>query len=163
MADELSLCARCAASGRTCCQDTQIFLSRGDVRRVSAETPGEEFWEHAAPADENYEPDFTFDAVWGRIFGPDGRRRVLRHRNGGDCWFLTATGCRLSLEARPLVCRLYPFDYNETSIKGVYGHICPEPEQSNTPMLLALLAMNRCEAENWRRMLYAEIAEEFPG
>lgn len=154
---EQSLCAHCAERGRTCCQDTQIFLSAGDLERIG---PREAFWEYAAPSEENYRPDFEHDAVWGRIFGADGRRRVLRHQGGGDCHFLTATGCRLPADVRPLVCRLYPFDYNHVAIKGTYGHLCPEPD--NGPLLLAMLGMNRDLAEGWRSLLYREIAQEFP-
>lgn len=155
-----SLCARCAELGRTCCQGTQIFLTLGDLERIAPAMPGECFWERAVPVEDNYRPDFEYDAVWSRIFGPDGGRRVLRHRSGGDCHFLTAAGCRLPARIRPLVCRLYPFDYNHTAIKGVYGHLCPEA--GNGPLLLAMLGMNRDEAEEWRRQLYQEICREFP-
>ncbi len=102
------------------------------------------------------------DPAWGRVFGPDGRVRVIRRGEGRECVFLTPAGCSLSLATRPLVCRLYPFDYNETAIKGVYGPLCPEPERGNGPLLLALLAMGRDEAEGWRRALYEEIRREFP-
>ena len=158
-----SLCSRCASAGVTCCQYTQIFLSLGDVARIRAVLPGEDFWEYASPADDGYAEDFTYDPVWSRIFAPDGSRRVIRHRpDGGDCHFLTPKGCRLDGDVRPLVCRLYPFDYNAMAIKGVYGHVCPEPERYNAPLLLAMLGMNRDAAEGWRRLLYREIEEEFP-
>lgn len=153
------LCARCAASGRTCCQDTQVFLTGGDVARI--DSVGEAgFWERRRPAGENYAPDPAHDPLWGRIFADDGSRRVLRHGGAGDCHFLTDAGCRLPAAVRPLVCRLYPFDYNHDTIKGVHGHLCPEP--GNAPLLLAMLGMNRNEAEGWRKQLYSEIGDEFP-
>lgn len=160
--DSPSLCSRCAGLGRTCCQDTQIFVTLGDLRRLSAAAGDGEFVEYAPPACEDYLCGIEYDAAWSRIFGPDGRRRVLAHLPGGDCRFLTRSGCSLPEPARPLVCRLYPFDYNEKTIKGVHGHLCPRPEAGNGPLLLALLAMNREKAEEWRKTLYREIREEFP-
>ena len=156
------LCSRCAGLGRTCCQDTQVFVTLGDLRRLRAVAGEGEFVEHALPVAKDYLRVFEYDAVWSRAFGPGGRRRVLAHLPGGDCRFLSPTGCRLPEAARPLVCRLYPFDYNEETIKGVHGHLCPHPEADNAPLLLALLAMNREKAEEWRKMLYREILEEFP-
>ncbi|MDR1744888.1 MAG: YkgJ family cysteine cluster protein [Planctomycetota bacterium] len=161
MSAEESLCSRCACSGATCCQKTEIFLTAGDVARIRGAGVREEFWDHVAPTDEECKPDFSYDPVWSRIFDDRGRRRIIRHREDGGCWFLTGRGCSLSLDARPLVCRLYPFDYTPTTIKGVYGHLCPSPEKENPPLLLAALGMNRDEAEQWRRQLYGEIAGEF--
>ncbi len=161
MSSEESLCSRCAGLGGTCCQNTAIFLTAGDVSRIRGAGVREEFRDYAAPADGEDGPDASYDPLWSRIFGADGRRRILRHREDGDCWFLTDRGCSLSMDARPLVCRLYPFDYTGTTIKGVHGHICPSPERENAPLLLAALEMNRESAEQWRRQLYHEITEEF--
>ena len=159
--DTQFICARCAGLGKTCCQNSQVFMTRSDAGRIRAVVGNEPFSEYLSPG-ETYVPDFEADPVWARIFGPDGRRRILAHRENGDCCFLTPSGCRLPLTVRPLVCRLYPFDYNETTIKGVHPHFCPPPERDNPSLILALLAMNRDEAEAWRRMLYQEILEEFP-
>ncbi len=161
MSEEASLCSRCAGMSRTCCRKTEVFLTAGDVSRIRGAGVREEFQDYAAPTDREASPDFSHDPQWSRIFDADGRRRILRHREDGGCWFLTGRGCSLSPAARPLVCRLYPFDYTGTTIKGVYGHLCPLPERDNTPLLLAALGMNRDEAEQWRRQLYAEIAGEF--
>ena len=76
--------------------------------------------------------------------------------------FLGEKGCRLKEDERPMVCRLYPFEYNEKTIKGVTPHHCPEPQRDNHALMLALLGMNRDRAEEWRHTLYQEILEEFP-
>ncbi len=154
-------CAKCGRLGQTCCQRTQIFLTRGDVARLKA-AGADDIAEYAVPFDSSYTESAALDPVWGRIFGPDGRRRVIRHQAGGDCIFLGEKGCRFDVNTRPLVCRLYPFDYNQNAIKGVDAYYCPKPEADNEPLLLALLGMNRDEAEGWRKQLYAEIVEEFP-
>ena len=158
------ICARCGARGLTCCQHTQVFVTRGDLRRIGAATGKQDFHECAiAPAANRGDGE---DPVWDRIFSPDGNRRVLRHKqeeNRNDCCFLGEKGCALALADRPLICRLYPFEYDAVAIKGVSAHHCPEPERHSNPLMLALLGMNRDEAEEWRKMLYAEIIEEFPG
>lgn len=157
---EHPLCARCAAQGKTCCQNTEIFVTLGDVRRIAAAGHGDDFTA-IAPRAARVE-DNAWDAAWSRLFAADGGRRILAHRPDGDCVFLDANGCRLPMGVRPLVCRLYPYDYNESTIKGVFGHLCPSPEGDNIPFLLAALEMNREAAEGWRKDLYREIREEFP-
>lgn len=156
------LCGRCGREGKTCCQGTRVFATVGDMRRIAASGVEADFWEYAKPAREESGAGFLLDETWERIFGSDGSARFLRHKGDGDCWFLGPGGCGLPLETRPLVCRLYPFDYNETAVKGVHGHLCPDQERRNGPLLLALLGMDRERAEGWRGLLYAEFLAEFP-
>ncbi len=162
MSEEECLCARCAGMGKTCCQTAQVFVTKRDIDRIAAVVRRHDFYEIAPPADAEYLPDPEVDPVWARIFH-GGERRVLRHDGKGDCQFLGEKGCRLAMEVRPYVCRLYPFEYTDQCLKGVYGHLCPQPERDNAPLLLALLGMNRDEAEKWRRALYEAILEEYPG
>ena len=74
--------------------------------------------------------------------------------------FLGTAGCVLPLEVRPLVCRLYPFDYTEDGIKDELSGGCPlellQPGQS----LTEALEMNRTDAERWHAMLYTEVRRE---
>lgn len=154
------VCARCAEDGGGCCRDVRVFLTLGDVERIAARRLHSEFWEYAAPAPGRSGADGGLDEVWDRTRGADGGRRVLRHAGTGACVFLAPDGCALEMEARPLVCRLYPFEYSRETITGVNGHLCPDG--ANAPLLLALLGMNRDDAERWRRQLYREILEEFP-
>lgn len=157
-----SFCAICADRGRTCCRDTAVFITHGDVRRIARVAGGgDPFYEYRAAGEEAAAPEIFDDVLWRRVLGSDGRRRILLHRQGGDCVFLTQTGCRLSEMTRPLLCRLYPFGYDETAIKGAHAHLCPRPEADNPALLLALLGMNRGRAETWRAMLYREVDEEF--
>ncbi|MDR1535960.1 MAG: YkgJ family cysteine cluster protein [Planctomycetota bacterium] len=158
-----SLCARCADLGLTCCQRSQIFLTLGDIRRIRKATGLDSgFFRRATPSQPEYLADPEVDPLWNRIFGLDGDRRILASQSSGDCFFLGCAGCRLSLPIRPLVCRLYPYEYNPSGITGVSGQYCPSPERDAPALLLALLAMNREAAETWRRILYLEIQEEFP-
>lgn len=128
------------------------------MERIAAETGRDGFFEHMRVAERQIPGAETHDALWREILAaPDGCR-VVRRDDAGNCFFLGDGGCTLSERARPLLCRLYPFDYTAQTIKGVYGPLCPEPERDNPPMLLALLSMNREQAESWRRQLYLELA-----
>lgn len=153
-----SLCARCAASGYTCCHNTRIILTQGDLARIIA-VAGDDFYKYEA-AGKAGKRDLETDPIWAGLFASGRRLRVLRHRPDGSCHFLEANGCRLTLDARPLLCRLYPYDYTHASIKGVHALYCCEPESGDPDLLLALLGMNRDTAEQWRSDLYREIEEE---
>lgn len=158
---EQSLCARCAASGETCCQGRRVFLTAGDVERIAEAAGFGDFHISAGSDGEERRLIGELDPVFARVFDADGKRRVLRHAKGTrDCLFLRNNGCALSPETRPLLCRLYPYEYDASTIKGVHPHLCPGPERSFPPLLLALLGMNRDAAESWRRQLYAEIEAE---
>lgn len=159
MADTPSFCRQCAERGPTCCQRAEIYVTPGDIERIAAAVGDRDFFVNAVPAGDGRPRDAELDPAWSRIFRPDGSRRVLR-RMGGACLFLGDDGCRLAMDVRPLLCRLYPFDYNATALKGVHAHLCPRPERDNAPLLMALLCMNRDEAETWRRQFYEEMAEE---
>lgn len=161
MENPLDLCRRCAEEGKTCCQGRVIFVTLGDVARIRLAVPDKEFYQMQAVRMDDYKAFLPYDEVWGRVFQRQNGVRTLRRDASGDCCFLAKGGCGLSLESRPLVCRLYPYDYNNVTVKGVYGHLCPLPERENGALLLALLGMNRDRAEEWRAMLYREIADEF--
>ncbi len=160
-AESLSLCARCAASGETCCRGRRVFVTRGDVARIAEAAGFGDFVVSAGADAEERRLLERLDPVFARVFDAEGKRPVLRHADGTrDCVFLREDGCALALETRPLLCRLYPYDYDAATIKGVHAHLCPDPERAFPPLLLALLGMNRDAAEGWRKQLYAEMAEE---
>src|SRR5438132_1701662 len=115
-ADEF-LCVRCARHMKTCCQTCQVHVTPGDVERIALYTARHDFHEYCAPDHATYE-DHDDDPAWrDSVFRPDGTRRVLKKQAGGDCTFLGPRGCTLPLEVRPLVCRIYPFEYDEGGIK----------------------------------------------
>ncbi|MCD7897926.1 MAG: YkgJ family cysteine cluster protein [Planctomycetaceae bacterium] len=158
-ASDDSLCRRCARTGPTCCQRTQVYVTGGDIARIAAATGLIDFHETVPPADPSGGGTLHLDAAWAGTFSEAGST-VLAHAGNGDCVVLVPDGCRLPLAVRPLVCRLYPFDYNEDCIKGVFAPLCPAPERDAPALLLAELAMNRSAAEAWRRRLYDELREE---
>lgn len=158
----LPLCARCAGHQRTCCQDTDVFVTWGDIDRIQGYTRRDDFHEYRAPVNPDY-LDQDDDPAWVRYaIGHDGTRRVLQHRSGGDCVFLGMQGCELPRDLRPLVCRLHPYDYDEGGIADAPALGCPVHLLLPGRHLLEEMGMDLEEARQWHRQLYAEMRLEEP-
>ncbi len=158
VADE-PLCVRCARSRQTCCQSREIYASPKDVERIHAHTGLEDFTDWRLASADHLDQDD--DPAWRRfVFTPDGYRRVLKRQANGDCTFLGAAGCRLPEDVRPIVCRLYPFDYTEAGLRDSLAHDCPVELIGGEEGLVEALDMNAQRAERWRAMLYEEIRLE---
>lgn len=154
------LCVRCAGHQKTCCQKTDIFVTLGDVRRIEKASSSIRFTEYRAPEDAAYDQTAE-DPFWHRhVFQPDGTRRVLKQQSNGDCHFLGPQGCTLAATVRPLICRLYPFDYTVDGIKEQPAGGCPVELLRSQQQLLQVLGMDRDEAERYRAQLYAELQEK---
>ena len=113
-----------------------------------------------APSDPVYlhHPD---DPIWlETVIQPDGTRRVLGRRDNGDCRYLGANGCTLPTTIRPLICRIYPYDYNENGLVERLASGCPVQLLRTNETLIDSLGMHREEAERWHKQLYIEIREE---
>ena len=157
------LCARCARHTRTCCQDTEIHVTQGDLRRIIPYTAGADVTEFRAPAHPVYDQSRE-DPVWHQhVFRDDGTRRVLKQQINGDCVFLGSQGCRLPVDARPLVCRLYPFDYAADGIHNRLAAGCPVELLRPGQQLLQVLNMDIEEATRLHAQLYQEIQESETG
>lgn len=162
MAESEFLCARCAKHMRTCCQTSEIYVTPGDVERIEEHTGVRDFFEFRTPDDPIY-LEQSDDPTWEHyVFQPDGTRRVLMHQPTGDCLFLGAQGCVLPLETRPLICRIYPYDFNAEGLKPKLARGCPMELLRPGETLLTELGMQRADAERWHRQLYQEIQRE-PG
>ncbi len=157
-------CARCAAVQRTCCQRAEILVTAGDVDRISTHTETSAFVERRRPTDPEYvEPD-AGDPNWLRYtVREDGTRLMLRRRPDGDCVFLGADGCKLTLAVRPLVCRIYPFGFTEFGLAGIAADYCPTNllAPAGTSMT-DVLGMSAFDAERWRTQLYQELRDGCP-
>jgi Fe-S-cluster containining protein len=139
----------------------EVYITPGDVGRIAAEAGHRDFYEFSPPEDPVYLKQDD-DPIWPKLVfkKADGTRRILRRRANGDCVFLGPTGCRLSSESRPLICRLYPFDFNEQGILPALAKGCPLELVPAGRTLLESLDMNHLDAERWRRQLYDELPLE---
>jgi Fe-S-cluster containining protein len=151
-------CAKHALHERTCCQTAEVFVTEGDRRRIAEHAGRADFWELRAPSDPSYIDDGD-DPAWMRhAFRPDGTRPVLKRRSNGDCVFLGAQGCSLPAGVRPLVCRIYPYEYDERGIRAV-GDRCPKWVVPPGGSIVEVLGMRRDDAERWHAMLYRELRD----
>jgi uncharacterized protein len=163
MTNDPALCARCAAHQLTCCQTSEIAVTLGDVRRIAEHigtADSSDLYEFRAPSDPVYlhHPD---DPIWlETVIRPDGTRRVLKRQQNGDCRFLATSGCVLPIEVRPLICRIYPYDYNEQGLMERLASGCPLQLLREDETLLGALDMRRGDAERWHAQLYSEIRQE---
>lgn len=146
---------------RTCCQRAEVVVTRGDVARISAHIERDDFHSRRPPEDATYLEHDPDDPNWVRYTSfPDGTRRML-NRNADGCTFLGAAGCVLPEDVRPLICRLYPFEYTESGIVGEDAGYCPtETLAGKDGSMLPVLGMNRAAAEAWRSALYDELRAE---
>jgi len=152
-----TLCGRCAASGKTCCQETDIYLTVGDIKRIACEIERIDFFEYRRPTDHLY-LEQEDDPVWGaQTISINGTRRVLKQKDAGDCLFLGERGCSLSAAARPLVCRLHPFTYTMEGLAGILDPRCLTANGSAGGDLVAALGMSLSQAQAWHLQLYEEI------
>lgn len=154
------LCVRCSRHMQTCCQTCEIYTTPRDVERIAEHTGREDFYDYRAPDNPDY-LDHDDDCAWrDNVFRADGTRRVLKREPSGDCTFLGAHGCTLPLDVRPLVCRLYPYDYDEQGIKPTLSKGCPLELLRPGQGLIQALDMNLHDAERWHAQLYDEIRLE---
>ena len=162
MSHEEFLCVRCSRHTKTCCQKSEVHATPGDVERIASFTGRDDFTEFRAPVNPDY-ADHDDDTAWQQhVFRPDGSRRVLKRRADGDCTFLGPQGCVLPLETRPLVCRLYPYEYNEQGIQDELAPGCPLELLRPGWGLIEELDIKLEDARRWHQQLYAEIRMEEP-
>ncbi len=93
-------------------------------------------------------------------FEGDGTRRVLKRQANGDCTFLGDKGCVLPLETRPLICRIYPYDYTADGLRQRLANGCPTELIPPGQSLLEALDIKRSDAERWHQQLYEEVLTE---
>ena len=145
---------------KTCCQTSEVYVSPGDAQRIAAHTGRTDFHEFRPAGDPTYLEQDDDPAWFEHVFRPDGARRVLKRRPDGDCTFLGPQGCVLPLEIRPLICRLYPYDYDERGIRDELAHGCPLELLPPGQGLVEALSMSIEDARRWHRQLYQEITLE---
>lgn len=156
----MNICMKCAAIKGSCCVKRDILITLGDIERILKAVKSDNYFEYRFPADPKY-LNQDDDPNWNHYTLHDNyTRRVLKQQENGHCIFLGKQGCILSMDTRPLVCRLHPFDYNETQLLSLTDE-CPVELLDKDCDLITALGMNRVTAEKWRKMLYDELVSEF--
>lgn len=152
-----SYCGSCARAGKTCCQQTEIYVTLKDVKRIAVFTSRLDFFEFRRPVDPAYLA-VDDDPAWQRyVFSPDGTRRVLKQQPAGDCVFLTGKGCLLTLEVRPLICRLYPLTYTVSGVLPALDENCPVTHHSSGRPVLETFGLTMETIHRWHADLYHEM------
>ena len=153
----VNYCARCAEAGKTCCQQTDIYVTVNDVKRIGAKTSRIDFFEFRQPVDPAYLATGD-DPPWQQhVFRLDGTRRVLKQQPSGDCIFLTGNGCSLELAVRPLVCRLYPLTYTVTGVLAEPDERCPVTLFCPGKPVLEAFGISMHIVRRWHADLYTEM------
>jgi Fe-S-cluster containining protein len=135
-------------------------VTLGDVERIAGHLGRDDFF-HFQVASEPLYLDQDDDPVWHEhVIREDNSRRVLKRLPDGDCSLLGPQGCTLPLEVRPLVCRLYPYDYNEHGIRDDLTPGCPLELLRPGQDLIETLGMKLDDARRWHKQLYEEILLE---
>ncbi len=158
----LVICAQCAGAGTSCCVHRQIYVTPGDFRRIRLATGQDSF--AVLEAAEGPYLDQEDDPAWSRHVLAQRERMVLKRRADGSCHFLGERGCVLDLSTRPLLCRLYPYEYVEGGLQGVDGD-CPVARCGDPEHALRAMGMASDSVTFWHRQLYEEIrfpSEENP-
>ncbi len=157
MSNEEFLCARCARHQKTCCQTPEVYVTLGDVERIAGHLGRDDFWHFKVATDPAY-LDQGDDPVWQEnVIREDNSRRVLKRLPDGDCTLLGPQGCTLPLEVRPLICRLYPYDYDASGIRDDLAPGCPLELLRPGQGLIETLGMKLEVARRWHKQLYEEI------
>ena len=153
----MTLCVKCAQYETTCCQACKIFVTDGDIQRIRDHVGHADFWEYSDPGDPDMVKPQPQDPNWLLYtLRPDGTRPHLKQRLSGSCTFLSSSGCVLPSGVRPLICRLYPYDYTEDGItRTVTG--CPIYLLEKGQNIIDGLGMKHADAERWRAQLYHEL------
>lgn len=162
----MHLCDRCKEIQKTCCQQNIIItLTREDVRRITQATGISDFFEFKYYPDLSCLDVYAYDPNWKKYaFLPGNLKRQIKMNSHGDCIFLGDAGCMLTEDARPLMCRLYPYEYNEYGMIGVVlseDTICPVRLIKTGENLAEMLEMPFEPLNQWRIMYYDELRTEY--
>ena len=154
----MRICAHCSQVQRTCCQDTDVSVTDGDVERIAGFLGRLDFYEFRQPADPEFQLQLQAEEPEWLLYTirKSGDKQVLKHTPDESCIFLSPEGCELAAEVRPLICKLHPLRYDEEGFKGFFeGCPCNLLESGET--LTGSIGIDYVRAEAWRRQLYREM------
>jgi len=159
----MTLCEQCKKLDKTCCQlgSGVVLITDGDIKRISSFTKDVYFWKFEEPKDyllnrikSSYDPKMRFYAL-----SNDFKVQTLKHKENGDCIFLSISGCALPMEIRPLHCRIHPYEFVEEQVVGITFAHCPVHLLEKRGDLPDELNIRYDDAEKWVKMFYGELRE----
>ena len=154
----LSYCLDCASRNQSCCVNVHIFITSGDIERISQASDIHDFYSSEPLTPEYF--DGGGDPDWNNlILDENGCRKIVRQTETGNCIFLSEKGCRLKPDIRPLLCRIYPYDFTGRKIVGISNY-CPVSADNSWQEVLNLSQMHYHAAQEWIKQLYDEIYHE---
>lgn len=164
----MSICTQCARIQRTCCEQTtvEVALTRGDIARIAWQTGRSDFYQRQAVRPDqldSYENPARYGdevAVYVMgLFDREDRRPILKKQPDGSCLFVSSTGCTLPVASRPLLCRIYPYDWTDSRELWVDAAYCPKALFRDEADLLEQVADPYEVARALVDQLYDELAE----
>lgn len=162
----MSKCSECAKLQTTCCEDvrSEIGVTSGDIRRILEFTGRNDFYHLMPVLEENkyiLENPANIEKgseVYVRYFFDDqGRRNVLKKNEKKACCFLSQDGCALPLDIRPIMCRLYPYHWDDDGNIEITAFGCPKSLFKDEQEIRAELCIPEEEAKKLITVFYAEI------
>ncbi|WP_094605228.1 hypothetical protein SPSIL_033010 [Sporomusa silvacetica DSM 10669] len=164
----MNTCAQCARLQKTCCEReaTKIALTGGDIARISQFAGQEDFYE-LKPVEEELKDVYANPACYTEddyiyvtyLFDDQGRRNILRKNPDQTCCFVTLTGCSLPHDIRPLLCRIYPYDWNDRLEIWIDGSYCPASLFKDEEDMVKKVGLSAAEALELIKLFYAEIMD----
>jgi uncharacterized protein len=159
-------CETCSINQMTCCERERIEvpLTPGDIRRIAAFTgrngfyrlcPVREDLKRVYENPENVRPGG--EIYVHHLFDAEGRRNVLAKRDDHRCSFLSADGCELPPEVRPLACRLYPYDWNDDAEIWIDACYCPRGHFADEEEMKSSICLPEAEARRLVDLFYREL------
>ena len=148
------ICARCAASGPTCCrlvpgqEDLCFPVSEIERQRIVEYGP-KKGGLTGAPNSKSFLDNLLRLFPRDRthiisLFPSHGEHLRMATKSGGRCAFLGASGCALPREARPYYCRLFPFWVSAGAVTAFEAKECLGFVEGRTVQgMLHLLGMSR--------------------
>ncbi len=154
----MNICQHCSTIQKTCCQQSDIIATDKDIERISSKGY-KDFYGFYKP--QSYDYGQEEDPNWDKYtINKNGTMQMINKTPEGNCIFLGSYGCLLDLETRPVICRIYPYYYNEEQILELDPYKCPKGViQSDEEWLKTNLSVDSQSAEKWRKQFYLELKE----
>jgi len=153
----MSICKECSKLQKTCCQDADIVVTDKDIERIMS--LGLFNFHDVVFSEKLTQSIFEDDPNYTRyVVDKTGKSQILKKQENGNCIFLSPIGCMLSMDIRPLVCRIYPYnDFNEFGKVNLAPMFCPKKFKMDSDIIHKEMGLSFDEAKHLVGQLYDEL------